>query len=59
MPEILKLQPMGQPQPKPFMTEKEYREFSAKFQREVRADLDKQREARRVSEEEAKRHFVS
>ncbi len=35
-----------------------YLEFLARFQEQVKPDLDKFREARRLSEEEANRHFV-
>ena len=42
-----------------FMTAEQYRAFAEKFQQEVKPDLDRQREARIRSEEQAKRHFVS
>jgi len=41
-----------------FETEQEYQEFRASFQKEVKPELDRQREARRQSEEDAKKHLV-
>jgi hypothetical protein len=41
-----------------FQTEQAYQDFRATFQKEVKAELDRQREARRQSEEDAKRHLV-
>jgi len=55
----LVLVPDQQTKAKPlFETEAAYQEFRASYQKQVKADLDKQREARRLSEEEAKRHLV-
>jgi hypothetical protein len=42
-----------------FETEQEYQDFRASFQQEVKPELDRQREARQQSEEDAKRHLVS
>ena len=42
-----------------FATEQAYQDFRASFQQEVKPELDRQREARRQSEEDAKRHLVS
>ena len=45
--------------PKPFFqTEKAYQDFRARFQTKVKPELDRQREARRQSEEDAKKHLV-
>ena len=45
--------------PKPlFRTEEEYQEFRQRFQEEVKPELDRQREARQQSEEDAKKHLV-
>ena len=41
-----------------FPNDTAYQAFRARFQEQVKTDLDKQREARRLSEEEAKRRFV-
>lgn len=41
-----------------FNSEREYQEFCADFQKQVKPALDRQQEARRLSEEEAKRHLV-
>ena len=41
-----------------FPTEQAYQEFRERFQKEVKPELDRQREARRQSEEDAKRHLV-
>jgi hypothetical protein len=41
-----------------FETDAAYQAFRASFEQEVKVELDKQREARRLSEEEAKRHLV-
>ena len=58
MSEAPKLQPLGQAKPQPFMTTEQYRAFAEKFQKQVKPDLDKQREARIRSEEQAKRHLI-
>lgn len=58
MSHTLKLQLAGQEQPKSFMTAEEYRAFAESFQQQVKPDLDKQREARIRSEEQAKQHLV-
>jgi hypothetical protein len=54
----LELQPAGEITSRQFMTAGEYREFSEQFQKEVKLDLDKQRDARIRSEEQAKKHLV-
>jgi len=41
-----------------FQTEQAYQNFRATFQQEVKPELDRQREARRQSEEDAKKHLV-
>ena len=41
-----------------FRTEQEYQAFRASFQAEVKPELDRLREARRQSEEDAKKHLV-
>lgn len=44
---------------KPFFpTEQAYQDFRERFQKAVKPELDRQREARRQSEEDAKRHLV-
>ncbi|MBI2424372.1 MAG: hypothetical protein HYV27_16190 [Candidatus Hydrogenedentes bacterium] len=48
----------GMEQAKLFMTAQQYRAFTEKFLEQVRPELDKQREARLLSEEAAKRHLV-
>jgi hypothetical protein len=58
-PKPLELVPDQQTKAKPlFETEAAYLEFRASYQTQMKADLDKQREARRLSEEEAKHHLV-
>jgi len=42
-----------------FETDREYQDFEETLQMAVKAELDLQREARRQSEERAKRHLVS
>lgn len=58
MSEGLKLQPLGQAHPEPFMSAAQYWEFTERLQNEVKAELDKQREARIQSEEQAKLHLI-
>jgi hypothetical protein len=41
-----------------FQTEQAYQDFRERFQKEVKPELDRQREARRQSEEDAKKHLV-
>jgi hypothetical protein len=44
---------------KPFFdTEEEYQKFRASYYEDMKPELDRQREARRLSEEAARRHFV-
>ncbi|MGH7176741.1 MAG: hypothetical protein ACREJC_05115 [Tepidisphaeraceae bacterium] len=57
--EELELVPNQQAKFKPlFKSERDYQEFCASFQKEVKPALDLRQEARRLSEEEAKRHLV-
>ncbi|HDL86595.1 MAG TPA: hypothetical protein ENH11_09800 [Candidatus Acetothermia bacterium] len=42
-----------------FDTEQAYQEFQVSLQQEVKGELDRQREARRQSEERAKRCLIS
>lgn len=59
MPKPLELVPDQQAKSEPlFASEAAYQEFRASYRQQVKADLDRQREARRLSEEEAKRHLV-
>lgn len=53
-----KLRPPGTPEPKPFMSEEEYRQWAAKFMEAVKPELDEQRRKRARSEEAARRHFI-
>jgi hypothetical protein len=58
MSQAMRLKPAGQKKPKKFMSAELYREFVESFQKVVKSDLDKQREARVRSEEESKRHLI-
>ena len=42
-----------------FNDEKDYQNFTASFQNDVKVELDRQREARRQSEEQAKKLLIS
>lgn len=57
MSQNLELQLSGQS--KAFVTKKEYQEFTERFQKEVKSELDKQQKARLRSEDRAKRHLLS
>ncbi|MFP4500388.1 MAG: hypothetical protein ACLFTT_05265 [Candidatus Hydrogenedentota bacterium] len=48
----------GMEHSKPFMTPEQYQAFVERFQEAVKPALDRQRDARIRSEEEAKRHLV-
>ncbi len=41
-----------------FDTEEAYQKFRSSYYEEMKPELDRQREARRLSEEAARRHFV-
>jgi len=55
---LLKLLPDENERSQPLFTEHEYQEFTLSFHDQVKAELDRYREARRRSEEQAKRHLV-
>ena len=58
-PQSLELVPNQQQKAKPlFKTEAAYQDFRTSFHQQVKPALDKHQEARRLSEEEAKRHLV-
>ena len=41
-----------------FENEKAYQEFRASYYEQIKPELDRQREARRLSEEDSRKHFV-
>ena len=41
-----------------FKTEEEYQKFRASYYETIKSELDRQREARRLSEEDSRKHFV-
>jgi hypothetical protein len=41
-----------------FKSQSDYEQFRATFHQQVKPELDKHQEARRLSEEDAKRHLV-
>lgn len=55
--QTIKLIASAEPTPL-FQTEQAYQDFRDRFQQEVTPELDRQREARRQSEEAAKQHLV-
>jgi hypothetical protein len=55
----IKLQPLGEPEPRSYMTPEQYRAFAEKFQREVRPTLDRQYLARIHAEEAAKKYLIT
>jgi hypothetical protein len=55
----LRLVPDQSKKSKPlFMNEEAYQKFRASFYEQVKPELDRNREARRLSEEAARRHLV-
>ena len=45
---------------KPFFnTRADYENFRESFCKEIKPELDRQREARRLSEEESRKHFIN
>jgi hypothetical protein len=55
----IKLQPLGLPQPPPYMTPEQYHTFAKNFQEQVRPALDQQRLARIHAEEAAKKYLIT
>ncbi len=41
-----------------FDTEEAYQKFRASYYEQIKPELDRQREARRLSEEDSRKHFV-